>query len=110
MGIQSWPVSRYGRDYSSKNQSVRIIGIDTPELRGSAECEKVLARAARDRVVEFVSGDVKIEIKGLDKYGRALGDVFNNGESLSETLIAEGHGRAYDGGTRDRNWCSEIEP
>ena len=38
------------------NQAIRINGIDTPEMRGKGvtKQEKVLAKAARDRVKELV--------------------------------------------------------
>jgi hypothetical protein len=40
------------------NMSVRVAGIDTPEIRGHCDAEKQLAIKARDRVLALLAGAV----------------------------------------------------
>ncbi len=80
---------------------LRLRGIDTPELRTKSDKEKKLAVAARDYAQSLVlEKEVVVKNVELEKYGRYLCDVFVDGNSLCELLIAAGHGRRYDGGTR----------
>ncbi len=84
---------------------VRVDGIDTPEILGKCEAEKGLAVRARDRVRELVGTTVELRNVRHGKFaGRVVADVYVDGERLADVLIAEGLGRAYDGGTRE-GWC-----
>ncbi|WP_304332757.1 thermonuclease family protein [Brachyspira innocens] len=58
------------------NISVRIRGIDTPEIRGGTEETKELARKSRDALIKLFEGR-KITLYNLnrDKYFRILADV-----------------------------------
>tara|TARA_A100001388_G_scaffold204119_1_gene155071 strand:- start:181 stop:600 length:420 start_codon:yes stop_codon:yes gene_type:complete len=93
------------------NQAIRINGIDTPEMRGKGvtKQEKVLAKAARDRVKQLVKKAFWLEsLDGgkKDKYGRILGNIYTlNGLDVAKTLINEGYAVAYDGGTKTHNWA-----
>ena len=93
------------------NQAIRINGIDTPEMRGRGvtKQEKVLAKAARDRVKELIKKAFWLEsLDGgkKDKYGRILGNIYTlNGLDVAKTLIDEGHAVAYDGGTKTHKWA-----
>lgn len=89
--------------------AIRLRGIDTPESGGRAKCaaERKLAQRAtgftrlaikRGRRIEFAMPD-------WDKYGgRIDAEVWIDGVSLADQLIAAGLARAYDGGKRD-GWC-----
>lgn len=86
--------------------SVRVRGVDTPEIRGRCESERELAIAARDYVRAWASQG-RLELRDIepDKYGnRVLADVWIDGERLADVLIQRGLGRAYDGGRRE-GWC-----
>ena len=87
--------------------SVRVRGVDTPEIRGLCEQEERLAILARDYVRDLLTDEsvVLTEIEN-DRYGgRVLARVeLESGESLADLLIAGGYGRAYDGGAR-QSWC-----
>lgn len=90
--------------------SVRVRNVDTPEIRGACDQEKLLAVAARDYVRELlIDESVTLTEVDNDLYGgRVLAHVYlQGGESLSELLIASGYGRPYDGGAR-QGWCDEI--
>jgi endonuclease YncB( thermonuclease family) len=82
--------------------SLRLTGIDTPEIRagqGRLPEEKVAAAKARDRLRQLASGHVKIRMVEWDMYGgRCLGDVIlPDGNTAVQVLIAEGYGRPYHG-------------
>lgn len=87
-------------------EKLRIDAVDTPELRGRCPEEKQRARAARDWLRDRVEHADLIAVKtdGREKYGRLLGDLIIDGESVRDGLIAAGHGRPYDGGKR-KSWC-----
>lgn len=86
--------------------SVRVDGVDTPELRGKCEVEKVKAKAARDFVRARIGKRVLLVNVRKGKYaGRVVARVkLANGSDLTELLIQQGHGRPYEGGRR-REWC-----
>lgn len=95
------------------DMSVRVAGIDTPEIRGKCVAEKAAAVKARDRVREILAYAVQSEAPvqfcnpSWGRYGGrvvawvTIGDVW-----LHEALIAEGHARSYDGGKRE-GWCDD---
>jgi micrococcal nuclease len=85
--------------------SVRIRGIDAPEIRTRCEAEKLAGEAARERLVSLVGeGPVLVSnIGGGKYYGRVLADVFTlDGLEIGAALLDEGHAVAYDGGRRTR--------
>jgi len=95
--------------------SVRVAGLDAPEIRGACDAEKSAAAAARDRVRALLDQAVQTNTPvqfcnpGWGRYGGrvvawvAVGDVW-----LHELLIREGHARPYDGGERG-GWCGSPE-
>jgi len=99
--IEIWP-------RTTVRATVRLAGIDTPEARARAECERQAARAATEFARRWVAErkPISVLLTGRDKYGRELGRVVSGGEDLAQALIAAGHARAYDGGKRRGAWCS----
>jgi len=89
----------------SVETSVRVDGIDTPEIRGKCEAEKALAIEARDAARAFVGQSVALKNIHLGKYaGRVVAKVFVGNKELGEFLIRSGLARRYDGGQR-AGWC-----
>lgn len=91
---------------------VRVLGVDTPEKGSRAKCEAEAAKAklATAFTIEKIKSakTIKVEIVDWDKYGgRILGDLFIDGERLSNLLIQNGHARPYDGGKKG-SWCNEV--
>ena len=89
--------------------SVRVVGVDTPEIRGECDQEERWAVTSRDYVRELlidetvVLTDVENDLYG----GRVLATVtLEDGRTLDALLIDGNYGRAYDGGTRG-DWCDE---
>jgi endonuclease YncB( thermonuclease family) len=81
--------------------SVRLNGIDTPEIKGQTEGEKKIAAIARD----FVAGKIMDKVVTLsniemEKYGRLLADVTFDKENIAQSLIKACLAVKYDGGTK----------
>jgi len=83
--------------------SLRILGIDTPEIKhgeGRLPQEHLAAVKVRDYMKSLFSSNIaKVRIKDWDKYGgRVLGELFlPTGESVSDILISGGWARPYNG-------------
>ncbi len=92
-----------GQDVETK---VRLDGIDTPEIKGKCDAEKMAAVKARDFLAELAGDAVTLRDIHYGKYaGRVVASVpTESGMDLVAALIAAGHGRAYSGGKR-RGWC-----
>ena len=87
--------------------SVRLNGIDTPEIKGSDEIEKRVALMARDALSEkILYKDVELINVKTEKYGRLLAEVVFNGENMNEWMISKRFAVEYDGGTKKSpdNW------
>jgi len=87
--------------------SIRVNGVDTPEMRGKCDQEKVLARKAKQHTVAMLRAGKLIALENMQrgKYFRIVADVYVDGESLSESLIRSGLGVTYHGKTKAKNWC-----
>ncbi len=95
--------------YWGKDESIRLIGIDTPESRVNKKTKKDAKRSGQDvetiiamgkRATECVSSLVKLGIKveiefdaqQRDRYGRLLGYVYlPNGKMLNEEIVKAGY-------------------
>ena len=88
--------------------SIRIVGIDTPEIRGKCQLEKDLAQASRAILLKVISTNKVVIVKDVkwDKYGgRVLGRVFlEDGTDVRLAMINSGLARPYSGGFR-KDWC-----
>jgi len=100
VSIPEWP------DVIGKSISIRILGIDAPEMRGRCQAEKDAARAAKQFTVEKLRSAEIVELRDIQrgKYFRILAEVYVDGDSLGEMLVRAGHARAYGGGKRE-GWC-----
>ncbi|MCB1455514.1 MAG: thermonuclease family protein [Nitratireductor sp.] len=87
--------------------SIRIRGIDAPEMKARCASEKGAALAARARTASLVSSGTVVltNISGGKYYGRMLADVSNvSGHDLAANLLAEKLVRPYSGRKR-QSWC-----
>jgi len=81
--------------------SVRLTGIDAPEIKGKSEEEKEIAKQARDFVSNLILNKyVRLENVESEKYGRILADVYIGDVHLNELLIKERYAVKYGGGTK----------
>ena len=90
-----------------KNVSIRLRGVDTPEVGHHSKCEEenILGNKARVFVEDRLTGAEIILLNiGRGTFFRILADVTYDGVDLATELLKAGHGRKYDGGKRS-GWC-----
>lgn len=88
--------------------SIRVRGIDTPELRTKNSCEKKQGYKARDYVHKILATADRIDLLniGRGKYFRIVADVIVDGNSLGQLLLNKGFAYKYGGGTKIKyDWC-----
>ena len=107
--------------------SVRLNGIDCPEIKGKNALEKQVAHYAKMYVSDKVlHKTIYLDNVKTEKYGRVLADVYINpilqaagqatgqeqrqNESLSQMLLRNGLAVEYDGGTKNvpDNWMNHY--
>ena len=78
-----------------KGQKIRLLGIDTPEIRGDEREEGLKSRAAlRGQIInKWVSIKTFKDKKG--KYGRWLGEVWLDDLCMNEWLLTEGYAKPF---------------
>lgn len=94
-----------------KKISVRVHGIDTPEVKTKNQCEKEAGRRARNLVTSTLKNAKSIELHNVqrDKYFRILADVMVDGRSLKDVLLKNNLAYSYDGGTKQHpDWCKSL--
>lgn len=77
---------------------IRLHGIDAPESRTRDLEEKAKGLAAKDKLVQLLAAnDNKFVLisHGVGKYGRCLGEILINDESINLLLIKEGFAKEY---------------
>ena len=96
--------ARHGGQGGPYRFSVRLSGIDAPEIRSAASAgEKRAAIAARDALRAAILGElVTLTVHSFDKYGRLLASVMHAHKGdMSHWMIDAGHARPYDGAKRE---------
>lgn len=81
--------------------SVRLLGIDSAEIKGKTENEKHLAILARDALMAKILGHV-VELRNVstEKYGRLLADVYLGDLHINGWMLENGYAVPYHGGTK----------
>ena len=80
--------------------SIRVNGIDTPDIRGKCEKEKYDAKQAQQMVTDILKDADQIVLRNMErgKYFRIAADVIVDGESLGDLLVeASGDGQRIEG-------------
>jgi endonuclease YncB( thermonuclease family) len=81
--------------------SVRLNGIDCPEMRTKNPNEKLIAGFAKKYLHDIISDKVvTLEDVGLDKYGRLLAKVIFGPRDVAKELVEKNMAVPYDGGTK----------
>jgi len=85
---------------------LRLAGIDTPEIKGKCDQEKMLALQAKSFLNERLARaqSIQIEMVARDKYFRVLSLIVADGLDLADEMVKVGLANAYNGGTKQR-WC-----
>lgn len=89
--------------------SIRIIGIDTPEIRTKNADEKQAAILIRDNIRSFLMNKICwLDIECYDKYGgRMVGDIYIDSTSkLSTYNLEKGFAKPFTGKTKKIVWTT----
>ena len=93
--------------------SVRINGIDTPEIKTKDSCEKSSSRIARNLVRGLLKNAQSIELRNVKrgKYFRILADIYADGKNIADLLIKNKLAVRYFGKTKIQvDWCHKRTP
>ncbi len=91
--------------------SIRLKGIDTPEMRAKTAHEKDLAILARDALSKRIYGQI-IQLKNVthDKYGtRYIADVYLKDEHINAYMLENKYAVPYDGKTKKNDWSDVLK-
>ena len=100
----------------SLTKRVRLNGIDTPESRTTDLKEKALGLEVKEWLKHKLEGAKDILIKtqlpdSTEKYGRILGNLYINNESLSlnEQMVNAGYAWSYKGDAKIKDFDVLLE-
>jgi endonuclease YncB( thermonuclease family) len=81
--------------------SVRLAGIDTPEIKGKTEKEKNMAKDAKNKLETMIMGK-QILLKNIntEKYGRILADIYLEDIHINKWMIEQNLAIEYAGGKK----------
>ena len=78
-----------------KKQTIRLFGINTPEVRGTEKADGIISRDALRQRILGKQVMIKTSRDKKGKYGRWLGEVFVADENINQWLISEGYAKEY---------------
>ena len=87
----------------SRNETLRLYGIDTPESRTRDLEEKKYGLAAKQFLTNMLddSGGIKLKSHGKGKFGRILGELWRTtnyaDKSINEYMVEKHHAAPYHG-------------
>lgn len=84
------------RDAEGREERVRLVGIDAPELDQPHGRDARAALAAK-----LAGGVVRVEGDARDRHGRVLGRLVVDGRDLNREMVAEGWAWAFTGFATD---------
>lgn len=93
--------------------SVRLAGINSPEIHGSTKEERDAAIVSRDVLSNLIMGKI-VFLKNVqyEKYGRLLADVYLGELYLNQYLVDNKYAVPYDGGKKQtyvKNWQHDMD-
>lgn len=84
-----------------RNISVRVAGVDCPEMRSANKQERAQAVAAKKFTQAFLQGrNITLKSCTKGKYFRMVCNVLADGNDLSSALLEAGLAAPYNGGTK----------
>lgn len=78
-------------NYHDREESLRLIGIDTPEINTKEGKEASAFVKALINPCDVIT--VEFDIQKRDRFGRFLGYVYFNEKMLNEEIIRAGHAK-----------------
>lgn len=83
--------------------SVRLNGIDSPEIKGKSEGEKMSAIVSRDKLSNLILNKVvRLEDVKTEKYGRILAEVYLDNLHINQWMLENKLAEPYDGGKKKK--------
>jgi micrococcal nuclease len=80
--------------------SIRLLGIDSAEIKGN---DKAVAIRARDALSsKILNRTITLRNVATEKYGRLLANIYLDGECINDWMLKNGYAIAYDGGKKAR--------
>lgn len=98
--------------FFGKNSKVRVLGVDTAEIKTKDACERSMAKRAKEFTKIELTKAKRIDLIdiGQDKYFRILAEVLYDGRKLSQELIKNNLAVAYYGKKKQKiNWCEYLK-
>jgi endonuclease YncB( thermonuclease family) len=92
--------------------SIRVNGVDTPEIKTTNGCEKMLAKKTKEFVKFCMNNSKRIDLLNVSrgKYFRIVADVNFDDNDLKQQLLNRGYAVPYDGGTKQYvDWCEMLD-
>ena len=84
--------------------SVRLRGIDTPEMKGGNVFERIKAKEAQAALERLIFMKmVKLKNVATEKYGRVLADVYLDDLHINQFMLDGGYAVPYNGGKK-KEW------
>ena len=78
-----------GFDIILTKQKIRLLGINTPEVRGKERPQGLISRDALRKKIGSKWITIKTQQDKKGKYGRWLGTIYIDNENVNEWLIKE---------------------
>ena len=93
------------------NESIRLFGVDCPECRSRDKEEKAAGLAAKRFVERFlqVGETYTLNTQGKGKFGRYLGTISNETETVNKALINEHLAVVYYGQNKDEVEAAHLK-
>jgi endonuclease YncB( thermonuclease family) len=83
--------------------SVRLAGIDSPEMKAKTNVEKMLALKSQTALSNMLMNQkIRLENVTIEKYGRLLADVYYDDIHVNQWMIDNKFAVPYDGGKKER--------
>lgn len=94
-------------DVLCKNLSIRVRGIDAPEMVARCSDEMEKAKEARRYLSGKLNSAANVELAYLDRdaYFRIDATVLVDGVDIADEMVERGIARQYSGGKRG-SWCN----
>jgi endonuclease YncB( thermonuclease family) len=97
-------------------ETIRLHGLDAPELAGECEAERIAGRAARGALIAWLNAGpftlAEPVGRASDKYGRPLRILYRGlpgaRSNAADTLVERGLARPYRGDARP-GWCGRTD-
>ena len=89
--------------------SIRIKGIQTPEIFSKKPCEKAVARRAKQVVAMYLETASRIDLTDIERgsFFRIVADIKFDGKSIAEELLARNLAIEYERRKDKIDWCKK---